>query len=114
MESTRIVLDSTLCTKHQAEPGRQESVSMVECIYAHMRRRNNSSTAWNISRENILQNWIPNDLLDQWFFSANTKGWTSNLHWLGWLKRVFEPTTRTKAGSQYRLPVCVCDGHVSY
>jgi transposase len=30
MESTRIILDSTLRTKHQAHPGRQEWVSMVE------------------------------------------------------------------------------------
>lgn len=33
MESTRIVLHSTLHTKYQAKPGRQEWVSMVKCIY---------------------------------------------------------------------------------
>jgi hypothetical protein len=32
--------------------------------------------------KNVLQNWIPNEVLKQWFFSANTKGWTSNLHGL--------------------------------
>lgn len=32
MESTQIIVDSTLRTKHQAHPGRQEWVSMVECI----------------------------------------------------------------------------------
>jgi hypothetical protein len=62
--------------------------------------------------KNVLQNWIPNQVLEQWFFSANTKGWTSNLHGLEWLKRVFEPTTRTKANGQYRL--LVCDGHDSH
>ena len=32
MESTRVIIDSTLRTKHQAHPGRQEWISMVECI----------------------------------------------------------------------------------
>jgi hypothetical protein len=32
MESTRIIIDSTLRTKHQAHPGRQEWVSIAECI----------------------------------------------------------------------------------
>ena len=48
--------------------------------------------------KNVLQNWIPNTVLDKWFFLANTKGWTSNLHGLEWLKHVFEPLTRIKAG----------------
>lgn len=94
MESTRIIIDSTLRTKHQAHQGRQEWVSMVECICA------DGSTLPPLGifkGKNVLQNWIPPAVLDSWFFSANTKGWTSNLHGLEWLKRVFEPTTRTKA-----------------
>jgi hypothetical protein len=94
MESTRIILDSTLRTKHQAHLGRQEWVLMVECICA------DGSTIPPLGifkGKNVLQNWIPNDVPDKWFFSANSKGWTSNLHGLEWLKRVFEPTTRTKA-----------------
>ena len=45
-------------------------------------------------------------------FSCNSKGWTSNKHGLEWLERVFEPRTRLKAGSQYRL--LICDGHDSH
>jgi hypothetical protein len=109
MESTRIILDSTLRTKHQAHPGRQEWVSMVECICAD----GTILPPLGIFKgKNILQNWIPNEVLDKWFFSANTKGWTSNLHGLEWLKRVFEPTTRTKANGEYRL--LICDGHDSH
>jgi len=62
--------------------------------------------------KNVLQSWIPNAALEQWFFSANTKGWTSNLHGLEWLKRVFEPATRAKANGPLRL--LVCDGHDSH
>ncbi len=109
MESTRIVIDSTLRTKHQAHPGRQEWVSMVECICAD----GTILLPLGIFKgKNVLQNWIPNVVLDKWFFSANTKGWTSNLHGLEWLKRVFEPATRAKASGQYRL--LVCDGHDSH
>jgi hypothetical protein len=109
MESTRIIIDSTLRTKHQAHPGRQEWVSMVECICAD----GTILPPLGIFKgKNVLQNWIPNEVLEHWFFSANTKGWTSNLHGLEWLKRVFEPTTRTKANGQYRL--LVCDGHDSH
>ena len=109
MESTRIILDSTLCTKHQAHPGRQEWVSMVECICAD----GSILPPLGIFKgKNVLQNWIPNEVLDNWFFSANIKGWTSNLHGLEWLKRVFEPATRMKAKGQYRL--LICDGHDSH
>lgn len=61
---------------------------------------------------NVLQNWIPNSVHNEWFFSANTKGWTGNVHGLEWLRRVFEPITRAKAGRQHRL--LICDGHDSH
>jgi hypothetical protein len=94
MESTRIILDGTLRTKHQAHPSRQEWVSIVECICAD----GTILPPLGIFKgKNVLQNWIPNEVLKQWFFLANTKGWTSNLHGLEWLKRVFEPSTRMKA-----------------
>ena len=109
MESTRIIINGTLRTKHQAHPGRQEWVSMVECICG-------DGTAITLlcifKGKNVLENWIPSTIKNKWYFSANTKGWTSNFHGLEWLKRVFEPTTRTKADGQYRL--LVCDGHDSH
>ncbi|ODQ74015.1 hypothetical protein LIPSTDRAFT_69545 [Lipomyces starkeyi NRRL Y-11557] len=109
MESTRIILDSTFRTKHQAHPGRQEWVSMIECICAD----GTILPPLGIFKgKNVLQNWIPNEVLDKWFFSANTKGWTSNLHGLEWLKRVFEPATRAKANGQQRF--LICDGHDSH
>ena len=109
MESTRIIIDSTLRTKHQAHPGRQEWISMVECICAD----GSILPPLGIFKgKNVLQNWIPKEVLGSWFFSANTKGWTSNLHGLEWLKRVFEPATRAKADGKYRL--LICDGHDSH
>lgn len=109
MESTHVVVDSTLRTKHQAHPGRQEWISMIECLCGD----NTSLPPMGIFKgQNVLQGWIPNTVIDKWFFSANAKGWTTNLHGLEWLKRVFEPQTREKAAGQQRL--LICDGHDSH
>jgi hypothetical protein len=109
MDSTRIIIDSTLRTKYQAHPGRQEWVSFLECICGD----NTILDAFGIFKgKNVLQGWIPYDLIDKWYFSANAKGWTSNLHGLEWLRRVFDPQTRTKANGEERL--LVCDGHDSH
>ena len=98
MESTCIIIDSTLCTKYQAYPGCQEWVSMVECICAD----GTILLPLGIFKgKNVLQNWIPPIVHEDWFFLANIKGWTSNLHGLEWLKRVFEPLTCAKAKGQY-------------
>jgi hypothetical protein len=109
IELTCTILDSNLRTKYQAHPGRQEWVSVVECICGD---RTSISPLVIFKGKNVLQGWIPNEVLDSWYFSANTKGWTSNLHGLEWLKRVFEPATRTKANGKYRL--LICDGHDSH
>ena len=73
MDSTRIIIDSTLRTKYQAHPGRQEWVSFLECICGD----NTILDAFGIFKgKNVLQGWIPYDLIDKWYFSANSKGWT--------------------------------------
>jgi hypothetical protein len=53
--------------------------------------------------QNVLQSWILKEVINKWHFSANTKGWTSNLHSLEWLKRIFEPSTRAKATQNGQL-----------
>ncbi|KAH7317195.1 hypothetical protein BKA65DRAFT_529750 [Rhexocercosporidium sp. MPI-PUGE-AT-0058] len=61
MESTRIIIDTTLRTKHQAHPGRQEWVSMVECICGD----GIAITPFGIFKgKNVLKNWIPLKLLN--------------------------------------------------
>jgi len=113
MQSTRIIVDSTLRTRFQAHPSRQEWVSAVECICM-------DGTAIDpliiFKGQNVLQSWIPKDVISKWHFSANTKGWTSNLHGLEWLKRVFKPSTRAKATQNGKLQqrLLICDGHDSH
>jgi hypothetical protein len=74
MDSTRVIVDSTLHTRFQAHPGRQEWVSVVECICA-------DGTLIEplviFKGQNVLQSWVPNEVINKWYFSANSKGWTS-------------------------------------
>ena len=92
LESTRIIVDSTYRTRYQAHSGRQEWVSTVECICVD---GSDIVPPFIIFKgQNIHQSWIPPSVINKWYFSANTKGWTSNLYGIEWLKRVFEPATR--------------------
>src|SRR6266496_4733571 len=49
---------------------------------------------------------------EYWRFSCNTKGWTSNLHGVEWLRHIFEPSTRAKVDGKPR--VLISDGHDSH
>jgi DDE superfamily endonuclease/Tc5 transposase DNA-binding domain len=109
MDCTRVIVDTSVRTKWQAHPGRKEWVTIVECICAD----GTSILPLVIFKGvNPLSNWIPRALRDNWYFSANSKGWTTNLHGLEWLIRVFDPQTRDKAKGKRRL--LICDGHDSH
>jgi hypothetical protein len=62
--------------------------------------------------ENLCENWIPEDMPEDWFISCNTLRWISNIHGLEWLKRCFEPATREKANGRKRI--LICDSHDSH
>ena len=109
MESTRIIVESSSRTYWQANPGRQEWISVVECICAD----GTFIDPMVIFKGNKPQTqWIPPCLHGKWSFSTNSKGWTSNVHGLEWLTEIFEPSTRDKAQGQTRL--LICDGHDSH
>ena len=105
-----VLIDARLRSKIQAQPGRQEWVTAIECICADgtvikpllIFRGEQLSTDW----------LIPKDLTDGWHFSCSTRGWTSDIHGLEWLRRCFEPATREKANGNYRL--LILDGHGSH
>ena len=57
--------------------------------------------------ETLSTAWVPANVAEDWRFS-----WTSNLHGVEWLRRIFEPSTRTKADGKPR--VLISDGHDSH
>ena len=108
-EAGKVIINAEVRQKFQAKPGRQEWVTVVECICA-------DGTVVPplviFKAENLSTQWIPANINGHWRFSCNSKGWTSNKHGVQWLRRCFEPATREKAAREYRL--LICDGHDSH
>jgi hypothetical protein len=110
IQASRVIVNTAVRQKYQAQPGRQEWVTAVEAICA-------DGTAIPpliiFKGESLPPQWIsgPNVPHD-WRFDHNQKGWTSNEHGLQWLRRCFEPCTREKANGKTRL--LICDGHGSH
>lgn len=109
INARRVIVNTQIGQRYQANPGRQEWVSVVECISMD---GSSISPMIMFKGEKLLSNWIPGGLPRDWVFTCNTRGWTSNEHGLAWLQQVFEPRTREKA--QGRPRVLICDGHDSH
>jgi len=108
-EAGRCIINANIRQQFQAKPGRQEWVSVVECICA------DGSIVPPLvifKAEKLSTQWIPASIHGNWRFNCNSKGWTSNKHGLDWLTRCFDPETRDKACGEYRL--LICDGHDSH
>ena len=108
-QTNRVIIDSTQRTRWKAVPGRQEWVSVIECISGE---GTSLPPLLIFKAEQINSAWITKNVPDDWRFSASSKGWTSNIHGLQWLRTVFEPETREKASGKPRL--LIADGHDSH
>jgi len=109
IKATRVIIDRTKNIRYSAYPGRQEWVSVIECISMD----GTSLPPLIIFKGKTLSSrWIPSNTPRNWFFSCNTEGWTSNEHMKKWLVEDFEPNTRDKANGQMRL--LIFDGHGSH
>ena len=105
-----VIVDDTVQSQFQAQPGRQEWVTILECICGDgsvvaplvIFKGENGSTGWAQSSE------VPRN----WRFSASQNGWTSNQHGVEWLRGCFDPETREKANGEFRL--LILDGHGSH
>jgi hypothetical protein len=109
VEASQRIINATIRQRFQAKPGRQEWVTAIECVCAD----GTSLPPLIIFKgENLSRQWIPASIHNHWRFGCNTKGWTSNVHGLQWLRQVFEVETREKANGKPRL--LICDGHDSH
>jgi hypothetical protein len=105
-----VIINSQIRSQFQAQPGRQEWVTVIECICGDgsvidplvIFRGIDLNTEWLIAKE----------FTANWRFSVSKRGWTSDVHGLEWLRRCFEPMTREKADGGYRI--LVLDGHGSH
>ena len=89
--ATCIIVNTKVRQRAQAQPGHQEWVSAIECIYVD----GTAIPPLIIFRgENLSFQWIPPNMERDWKIYYNSKGWTSNDHGVQWLQRCFEPVTR--------------------
>jgi len=108
-ERSYVIVNKTVGKKDQAEPGRQEWITVIECIGAEGTL---ISPYIIFTGMNIVINWLPKIVPKGWKFSCNASGWTNNFHGVQWLKTLFDPETKAKANGRKRL--LICDGHDSH
>lgn len=85
VEASQRIINAAIRQRFQAKPGRQEWVTAVECICA-----NGTSLPPLIifKGKNLLRQWIPAGIYDNWRFGCNKKGWTCNEDGLQWLREI--------------------------
>ena len=93
-EARHVVIDISVNSQYQAQPGQQEWVTSIECIYAD---GSSVSSVIIFTDETFVRQWMPKGFDSTWKVTNSVKGWTSNEHGLLWLKQCFEPATREKA-----------------
>jgi len=76
-QSNRVIIDTDLRTRYKVQPGRQEWVSIVECICAD---KTVLPPLVIFKVKTISNNWISESTPHDWIFSCSSKGWTSNQH----------------------------------
>ena len=115
-QSNRIIVDSTQKVHWKSSPGRQEWVTVIECIDAcggDMDPEMESIPPMIIFKaKNTNSSWIPENTPPEWQFSTSKNGWTSNNHGFEWFQKVFEPQARKRAGKDPIL--LIMDGHGSH
>jgi DDE superfamily endonuclease len=108
-QNTRVLISINVKQKYKAVAGKQEWVTVLECIDA----AGGSLTPMIIFKgKNMNSGWLPSQTPRDWHFAVSENGWTSNEIGLQWLIKVFEPQTREKARGQPRL--LIVDGHGSH
>jgi hypothetical protein len=88
--ATRVIIDVNVKKAYQAELGRQEWVTVMECICAD---GNFIPPLIIFKGINLCKDWIGSNVPDDWYLACNTKGWISNIRGMEWIKKLFEPMT---------------------
>jgi hypothetical protein len=104
--TTSIIVDSTQKSNWKVTAGKQEGVTVLECISAAGEAL---PPLVIFKAQNTNSAWIPKDTPPDWHFSTSTSGWTSNSHGFEWLRKVFKPESKKKSGDRPRL--LIMDGH---
>jgi hypothetical protein len=78
----KVIINSQIRCQFQANPGRQEWVTAIECICGN----GNAIDPLLIFKGAKVGDWIRHaNVPDTWSHSYSNKGWTSDIHGLQWL-----------------------------
>jgi hypothetical protein len=111
MRSSNIIIDKNTRLRLQASPGRQEWISVVECISMDGRA---IPPLIIFKGTTLCDSWWPDDVDENWKFSCQPNGWSSNFHGLEWFIRCFEPATREQADGGRKPRILIFNGHDSH
>ena len=67
----QVVIDTDVKQSYQGEPGRQEWVTVMDCICAD---GSSISPLIIFKGENLSKSWLPKELPEGWHISCNSKG----------------------------------------
>jgi hypothetical protein len=99
--------------KEHIQDGSREWITLLACICAdgsHLEPAIIYQSASGSIQDSWLQAFDPDDHRVR--FASSPSGWTNNELGLAWLKQVFEPATKKKAGRSRRL--LILNGHGSH
>ena len=85
IEASKVIIEkqsSSNSIYHQAQPGRQEWVTSVECICMD---GSFLPPLIIFKAENFSRDWVPANAPKDWGYSNNSQGWMSNMHGAEWL-----------------------------
>jgi hypothetical protein len=107
---TNVVIDIDMNQSYMAQPGRQEWVTVIECISAS----GASIPPYVIFKgEHLVSTWVPNPPPPGWTFTTNTSGWTNNFHGVHWIHH-FDKHMKSLLNSPDDYCLLLCDGHDSH
>ena len=105
-----VVVDIEQKQTYMAQPGRQEWVTVIECISAS----GNAIPPYVIFKgEHLVSTWLPRPLPSGWTFTTNTSGWTNNFHGNQYICH-FDKHTKARLDSPEEYRLLLCDGHDSH
>jgi len=71
INAAKVIINTQIGQQYQANPGRQEWLSVIECICID---GTSMSSMIIFKGETLLSNWVPLGLPDDWITTCNTKG----------------------------------------
>ena len=109
-QTSNCVVDISASKAYEAQPGRQEWVTVIECV---------STTGKEIppyiifKGQKLMSHWFPEIKPKGWKFGANVSGWMNNFHDMEWIKH-FDSATRPALQSLDDYCLLVCDSYDSH